>query len=155
MSFTRIFLGFLLIALLASFSFAGCAAEAYSKTCASCSFDKDGKVDRSCSDGYKGSGTACVSASYPIMAGNYAQGKCPEVDACASELSSCNAQYSSGNDKTDCAEGSKSVCYSAADQCVQSAARKCGEIEKQCPGSSTSFILLLAGFGFVSLKARK
>jgi hypothetical protein len=145
-----------LIGLLAvSVSFAAsCSAETYSKVCSSCPFDKDGKVDKSCSDAYQASGTACVSIAYPIMAGKYAQGQCPEVDACADELRACNAQYSSGNDKEDCAEGSKSVCYAAADQCVQTAAIKCGEAEKQCPGSSAGLVLLLLGLGFVSLKGK-
>jgi hypothetical protein len=143
----------LAVLLSASLSFAAsCSADSYRKVCSSCPFDKDGKVDQSCSGGYKASGTACVSASYPIMAGKYAQGQCPQVDVCAAELRACSSQYSSGNDKADCEEGSVAVCYAAADQCVQSAAAKCGEIEKQCPGSSATFILLLAGLGFVRFR---
>lgn len=141
-----------LLALLSGAVFAGCAADAYSKTCASCKFDENGKVDQSCKNGYQSSGTTCVSVSYPIMAGKYAEGKCPAVDSCAEELRSCTAQYSSGNDKADCVEGSTSVCYSAADACVQTAAKSCGEIEKQCPGSSAMFILVLSGMAFVKLK---
>jgi len=142
-------LGLLLVAPLA---FAGCAADAYSKACASCPFDENGKTDQSCSGGYKASGTACVSASYPIMAAKYADGKCPQVDSCASELSSCVAQYSSGNDRADCQEGSVAICYSAADQCTKSAAVKCGEIESPCPGSSAGLILLLVGVGFLKIR---
>jgi len=133
-------------------SFAGCAQDAYNKACNSCSFDANGKIDKSCQGGYQSSGTTCVSTSYPIMAGQYASGKCPQVDACAAELQSCTSQYGSGNDKNDCQEGSMAVCYGAADECVKQAATKCGEIEKQCPGSSAAFVLLFAGFIFVKLR---
>ncbi|MCI0504008.1 hypothetical protein L0Y65_04820 [Candidatus Micrarchaeota archaeon] len=142
-----------ILALLAGWAFAGCASDAYSKTCASCPFDENGKVDQSCKSGYQSSGTTCVSTSYPIMSAQYAQGKCPAVDGCADELRSCTAQYSSGNDKEDCMEGSASVCYSAADQCVKRAAISCGEIEKPCPGSAATFILLFAGLAFVKLRS--
>jgi len=141
------------VILLAGLAFAGCASDAYTKTCASCPFDENGKVDSSCKSGYQSSGTACVSTSYPIMSAQYAQGKCPAVDACADELHSCTAQYSTGNDKADCVEGSASACYAAADICVSKAARGCGEIERQCPGSSAGFILLLLGIGFVKMTA--
>jgi hypothetical protein len=141
-----------ILALLAGSVFAGCAAEAYSKTCNSCQFDENGKVDSSCKSGYQSSGTSCVSMSYPIMSAKYADGKCPAVDSCADELRSCTAQYSTGNDSEDCREGSTAICYAAADQCVKSAAVKCGEIESPCPGSSAGFILLFAGLAFVKLK---
>jgi hypothetical protein len=102
--------------------------------------------------GQKAAGIACTSASYPIASAKYAKGECPAIDACASELSACTAQYGSGNDKTDCAEGSVSVCYSAADQCMKQAAVKCGEVQTPCTGP-TALILLLAGFvGFVKLR---
>jgi hypothetical protein len=156
MAITKTMMVFAILLVLISGSFAGCASEAYAKTCASCGFDKDGKVDQSCSKGYQTSGTACVSTSYPIMAGKYATGQCPQVDECAAELSSCNAQMSTGDDKADCAEGSKASCYAAADVCTRSAAVKCGEIENQtCGGSSAAFVLLFAGLGFVHLKNRK
>lgn len=123
---------------------AGCAQDAYNEACTYCSFDANGKIDQSCSGGHQAAGTSCVSSLYPIMAGKYATGQCPQVDACASELRSCTAQHSSGNDKADCQEGSLSVCYSAADACMKQAAIKCGEVEKQCPGPS-AFILLVLG----------
>jgi hypothetical protein len=107
-------------------------------------------MDRSCSDGYRSSGITCTSTSYPIMSGKYAAGQCPQVDACASELQSCVAQYSSGDERADCQEGSVGVCYSAADQCTRSAARACGEVESPC--SAPAFVLMgalaLAGFAY-------
>jgi hypothetical protein len=86
------------------------------------------------------------------MSAQYAAGKCPQVDACAAELNSCAAQYSSGNDRADCQEGSVAVCYAAADSCVSSAARACGEIEQQCPGSSAAFLLLFLGIGALKIR---
>jgi hypothetical protein len=143
----------ILVLAFASLAFsASCAKDAYDKACASCSFT-NGKIDRSCSDGYKASGTACVSTSYPVMAGRYATGGCPALDSCASDLSSCIAQYSSGNDSADCQEGSVAVCYAAADECTKQAAIKCGEIKSPCaaPGG---FLLLFAGLAFVKINGR-
>ncbi|NYZ73611.1 hypothetical protein H0O00_00550 [Candidatus Micrarchaeota archaeon] len=92
-----------------------------------------------------------MSTSYPIMAGKYAEGKCSAVDECASELQSCMAQYSTGDDKADCQEGSVGVCYAAADECTKQAAVKCGEIENPC-AAPAAFILLFAGLFFVRVK---
>ncbi len=139
----------MLFGLMVGASFAGCAADAYRKSCASCSFDANGKMDRSCSDGYKNSGITCTSTSYPIMSTKYAAGQCPQVDACASELSSCVAQYSSGDDRADCQEGSVGVCYTAADQCTKSAAIACGEVEQQCGAPAGMLLAVLALAGFV------
>ncbi len=152
MDFSRITFGLFVVLLFAGVSFAGCASDAYQKACASCSFDANGKIDQSCSSGYKSGGTACVSTSYPIMAGKYAAGQCPQVDVCAAELSSCTAQYSSGNDKADCTEGSVGVCYAGADQCVKSAAIKCGEVEQQCGAPTAMILMALAGALFFSRK---
>ncbi len=138
---------------LAPLAFAGCALDAYKKACGSCSFDQYGKIDQSCSGGYTAGGTACVSTSYPIMAAEYAAGKCPAVDSCASELQSCMAQVSTGDDRADCQEGSAETCYSAADVCTREAAVKCGEVDQQaCGGSTATFILLLAGLFYVRIR---
>lgn len=144
-------LAVLLFGFLVGASFAvSCAVDAYRKTCASCPFDANGKVDRSCSDGYKQSGIACTSAAYPIMSTKYAAGKCPQVDACAEQLQSCVAQVSTGDDRADCQEGSVMACYSAADSCTKRAALACGEIEKECgpPTGMLLAVLALAGFAY-------
>ena len=145
----------LTILLFANAGFAGCASDAYHKACASCQFDAGGKIDSSCQGGYQSSGTACVSTSYPIMSAKYAKGECSEVDACAAELRSCTAQYSSGDDKADCSEGSVSVCYSAADQCVKSAAVKCGEIESPCKLPAAIFGMIFFGAGFAMQRKKR
>jgi hypothetical protein len=63
-----------------AFAAASCAADAYTKSCASCPFDNEtGKMDQSCYQGYQAGGTGCVSTSYPMAAGLYAQGKCQSV----------------------------------------------------------------------------
>ena len=147
--FLSLLAGFLLVAGVVS---AGCASDAYAKACSSCSFDKDGKIDQSCSKGFQDSGTACVSTTYPIMAAKYAQGKCPDVDTCAQDLQACTAQFGSGDDKADCAEGSVGSCYATADSCVKSAAIKCGEMEKQCPGSTATFVLIFGGIAFIRIR---
>jgi hypothetical protein len=142
-----------ILVLLSGAVFAGCASEAYSKTCNSCSFDANGKVDRSCSDGYKNGGTACVSTSYPLMAAKYSEGKCPQLESCADELRSCTAQYNSGDDKADCAEGSAAVCYAAADLCTKSAAAKCNDLEVETCGNPVEiFSFIFAGLVFVRIR---
>lgn len=131
---------------------AGCATDAYSKSCSSCSFDQHGKMDSSCYGGYQSSAITCLSTKYPIASAKYSAGQCPGIDYCLSELNSCKAQYSSGNDKADCEEGSVAICFAAADECVKSAAIKCGEIEQECPGSSTGMMLLLVLVGIAKYK---
>jgi hypothetical protein len=135
-----ILVAFSFLIFLGVLSAAGCSAKAYADACAQCSFDASGKMDKSCFDAKKAAGIACTSTTYPIMSANYARGECPAVDNCASELSSCTAQYGSGDDKADCAEGSMAVCFAASDTCVKEAAGKCGEVTNMCTGSS--FILL-------------
>jgi len=147
--YTMILIGLVLL-FMVPVAFAGCASESYAKACASCSFDAQGKIDQSCKDGYKSSGTACVSTSYPIMAAKYSAGNCSQVDECASELQSCVAQYSTGNDSADCKEGSVAVCYSSADICTQSAAGKCSDLESPCKAPAAIFLLMLGGALFYS-----
>ncbi len=144
-----------IVALCSTAFAASCSADAYRKACSSCSFDASGKIDEQCMSGYKSEGTACLAASYPIMAAKYGAGECSAMDSCISELQSCTSQYSSGNDSADCQEGSVAVCYSAADSCALSAAPKCGEVTQSCPGSSAGFILLLLGMGFAAARGRK
>jgi len=138
----------LIIGLLAGSAFAGCAADAYRKSCASCQFDQNGKMEESCYQGYKASGISCTSAAHPIASAAYAQGKCPGIEACASELGSCNAQVSSGTDKATCEEGSANTCYAAADICVDQAARECGEKATECKAPESFILLTLLGAFF-------
>jgi len=136
-------------------AFAGmtCAADAYRNSCAGCGFDASGKMNQTCYQQKKAGGIACVSASHAIASAAYAAGKCPGIDACASELQACQSQYGSGNDKADCAEGSLSVCFSASDQCVDKAAAECGEKPPECKAPA-AMIMLVAGLAFVGF-ARK
>jgi len=149
----KIFTGILvLLVLLITSVFAGCAADAYSKACASCSFDQYGKMDQNCYGGYKTSGVACTSTTYPITSGKYANGECSAVDTCTSDLNACIVQYQSGNDSLDCQEGSVAVCFAAADECMKHVAGECGEIQSLCFAPAAGFVLLFVGMGFVKLK---
>lgn len=133
---------------------AGCASEAYAKSCANCQFDASGKMDQSCYQGYQASGTGCLATTYPVANAKYVAGNCPGIDSCIEDLNACKAQYASGDDRADCAEGSVGVCFAAADSCVKSAAMKCGEIESQCPGSSAALVLPLLGTAAIALYGR-
>jgi len=134
---------------------ASCIAEAYSKSCSSCPFDEYGKMDSSCYNKYKSSGITCLSATYPLASAKYAQGICPQIDSCLSNLESCKAQYSSGNDRADCQEGSVSVCFASADACVRSAALKCEGIEGElepCRSSLLGMLVLLVLVGIAKYR---
>ncbi len=139
--------------LLGGLAFAGCAENAYRAACSGCKFDANGKIDSDCMRAEKAKGIGCVSASYPLMSAEYAQGKCPAVDACASELQQCLSNAGSGNDKADCAEGSSATCYFNSDICVQKAATKCPP-QQPCP-AAPALIMLVGGAVFLSCFARK
>lgn len=148
-----VLLSALVLLALGSVVFAGCATDAYQKACSNCKFDSQGKMDQSCYQGYQASGTACVSAQYPVMSAAYAGGKCPQVDACASTLQSCTSAISSGNDSEDCQGGVKAQCFHDADTCVMHAAMDCGEKVSMCAPSS--FLLLFLGLGVVLVNSKK
>ncbi|MCX6772575.1 MAG: hypothetical protein NTV88_02280 [Candidatus Micrarchaeota archaeon] len=140
---------------LAGIAFAGCSENAYRNACASCPFDANGKIDKDCMSGQKSAGIGCVSASYPFMAAEYAQGKCPQVDVCASQLSQCLSQMGTGNDKADCQEGSATTCYAISDQCVQSASGKCPPPVPSPCGAPPALIMLVIGAVFLAGFVRK
>ena len=139
--------------LLSGVAFAGmtCAADAYRNSCSGCPFDATGKMDQKCYNEKKAGGIACVSASHAIASAEYAAGKCPGIDTCASELQACQAQMGTGNDKADCAEGSVGTCFVISDNCVDKAARDCGEKPPDCK-APTGLILLALGAAFVFAK---
>ncbi|MEW6034978.1 MAG: hypothetical protein AB1529_00055 [Candidatus Micrarchaeota archaeon] len=98
--------------------------------------------------------TPSYAKIFSLLAGLALRPQLSFVAGCAQSAypKACTAQYSSGNGRADCQEGSVSICYAAADSCVRSAARACGEIESQCPGSSAGFVLLFAGIGYVGIR---
>jgi len=150
---SRLFLVLVLVLALVSISFsASCAADSYRDSCKYCSFDADGKMNKSCYEKSQETGIGCLATSYPIASAQYASGKCPGIDECTSELNSCKAQYETGNDKADCQEGSIGVCFAAADECVKKAVGKCGELQSTCAAPEAAFILLFGALGFARLK---
>ena len=137
-------------------AFAGmtCAADAYRNSCSGCSFDANGKMNQSCYQEKKAGGIACVSAAHVIASAEYAAGKCPGIDACASDLQECQAHVASGNEKEDCAEGSMATCFAISDTCVDKAALDCGEKPPDCKAPA-ALIMLVVGFVFLGGFARK
>jgi len=138
-----------------SVAFAGmtCSADAYARSCAGCTFDANGKIDQKCYQEKKSAGIGCVSAAHVIASTAYAQGKCPGIDTCASQLQACQSQVGTGNDKADCAEGSVSTCFATADICVDQASRECGEKPPECK-APTGMILLVVGLVFAGFARR-
>ena len=82
-----------------------------------------------------------------MMAIEYSNGKCPQVDACSTDLQQCLAQVGTGNDKADCAEGSSATCYRMSDTCVQKAAGQCPpqNMTGLCPFPAGLIMLVLGG----------
>lgn len=136
--------------ILSGIAFAGmsCAADAYRYSCQQCSFDASGKMDQKCYQEKKSAGISCVAANHAIASAAYAAGKCPGIEACASDLQKCQAQMGTGNDSADCAEGSTGTCFVISDQCVDKAARDCGEKPPDCKPPA-ALILLVVGLAFV------
>lgn len=109
--------------------YAGCSESSYLSGCSSCQFNNaTKKFDRTCTDGKKNEGIACLSTSYPVAMNNYRAGNCSMVDECISDLNRCTASVSSGDEKADCAEGSMTTCYATADICFKQAAGKCSDL---------------------------
>ncbi|MCX6771068.1 MAG: hypothetical protein NTX79_03360 [Candidatus Micrarchaeota archaeon] len=155
MAKTILFGTIIALVLLSGVAFAGmtCAADAYRNSCAGCSFDASGKMNQTCYQEKKAGGIACVSTSHAIASAAYAAGKCPGIDACASQLQSCQSQEGSGNDKADCSEGGMGVCFALSDSCVDKAALDCGEKPPDCKAPA-ALILLVVGLAFTGF-ARK
>ncbi|GEM_PF-2352377 len=126
--------------------FAGCSEGAYLSGCSSCAFDNaTKKFDRSCTDAKKSEGTACLATSYPVAMNNYRNGNCSMVDECISQLNSCTASVSSGNEKADCEEGSMTTCYATADICFRQAAGKCSALEPPKCDAPIGIIIVAGG----------
>jgi hypothetical protein len=136
-------------------AFAGmtCAADAYRNSCSSCTFDANGKMDQACYNEKKSAGIGCVSAAHIIASTAYAQGKCPGIDTCASQLSACQAQVGTGSDKENCNEGSMAMCFATSDICVDRAALDCGERPPECKAPA-ALIMLVGGLAFVGFSRK-
>ncbi len=137
----------LALIVMASLSSAGCATTAYQQACTLCNFDAQGKINQTCSQQYQESGTACVSAQYPVASAAFAAGKCPGIQTCADTLQTCKAAIASGNDSEDCQGGVMTQCFKDADLCVAKAAADCGD-KVPCINAPASFVLLAATMFF-------
>jgi hypothetical protein len=111
-----------------------CSYDAFMQACHSCTFDASGKMNQSCYEQYQQSGQSCVAVTYPVLAGVYKAGKCPQVDTCASELQSCKSIYETGNDSADCNNPQIEECFIQSDVCVDKAASACAGVSlSSCP----------------------
>ena len=143
-------------------SAATCASKSYTSSCYNCGFDKDGKMNQACYEGYQNRGVACLFAAYPIESSLYKLGACPAIDVCVDRLNTCKALYSSNNDKLDCASESLNHCFVRGDTCVVAAVKNCsgtppGDISDLAPPAAWCdgmffFVSLFVGIGFVSRK---
>jgi len=103
-----------------------CSYDSYRKACQYCKFDARGKMNETCYDLYQQDGKDCIAVSHPILASNYQEKKCPQVDTCASELQSCKNTYETGNDSVDCKNFLVETCFKESDQCIEKAVKDCG-----------------------------
>ncbi|MBI5227440.1 hypothetical protein HY988_02515 [Candidatus Micrarchaeota archaeon] len=138
----KIFVILILVLGFATVSFAAtCASKAYASSCLKCTFDKDGKMDSQCFEGYQSKGIACLFSAYPIESIQYKAGACPAIEACINKLETCKAAYASSNDKYDCEVGNINHCFRRADTCVADAVKHCDtpspdKVEDIAPPSS-------------------
>ena len=84
-------------------------------------------MNQTCYEKYQEEGKTCIAINHPILASKYDEGKCPQMDTCASELDSCKSTYETGNDSADCKNFLVEACFKASDQCVAKAVQECGE----------------------------
>ncbi|QLJ52491.1 MAG: hypothetical protein Sv326_0316 [Candidatus Fermentimicrarchaeum limneticum] len=103
-----------------------CSGEYYTAACSKCPFDLNGKMNETCYNTYQEKTKTCIATHHPILASNYNEGKCPEVDQCAATLEACKNSASSGTDQEDCENPQVGVCFSNADVCIAKAVEKCG-----------------------------
>ncbi|MCX6777004.1 MAG: hypothetical protein NTY73_03495 [Candidatus Micrarchaeota archaeon] len=103
-----------------------CSINSYADSCKYCKFDSTGKMNETCYKSYNARGQECIAVHHPILASNYKDGKCPDVDACASQLQSCKNSFSLGDDKVDCNNPLVRECFTDADACIAKAVEKCG-----------------------------
>ena len=98
-------------------------------------------MNQTCYQNYQEEGKTCVAINHPILANNYREGKCPQIDTCASELEACKNGVSTGNDSVDCKNFLVEACFKESDQCVEKAVQDCGG-----GLDLSSFIDLIKGF---------
>ena len=103
-----------------------CSLGSYEDACKNCKFDNLGKMNETCYNKYMASGKTCIAVSHPILASKYKEGKCPQMDTCASELEACKRGVETGNDSTDCNNFLVEACFKESDQCVAKAVEDCG-----------------------------
>jgi hypothetical protein len=134
---------------------ASCSADSFRNACNSCQFDANGKMNEACWKDYQEKGKACIAKEYPITAGMYSQGNCPEIDQCANKLKACIAAAPTLSDKEDCSNTEVKDCYWYADQCVKEAEYKCNPLDIDRSVCSPAVVLLsLVVFGGMLTSSR-
>ncbi|MDD5111625.1 MAG: hypothetical protein PHG85_03705 [Candidatus Altiarchaeota archaeon] len=103
----------------------GCSLAAYQEACTACNFTIAGEIDQNCKDANTESGKACLMAAYPVMAFQYQDGNCPEVDECKATFDTCSVPGCLGTDKQDCTDPICKLCYTQGDTCLEQAAMEC------------------------------
>ena len=141
-----------LFAVMMTLSFAAsCAEKSYSTSCAKCTFDTSGKMNKNCYEKYQGSGITCLFAAYPLESIEYKMGNCPGVDTCVDRLDTCKALYSSGNDALDCDSGALDNCFRQSDICVQMAVKDCSKPPPEQPAFDAPSPALCDGIFFMAI----
>jgi hypothetical protein len=114
--------------------FAGVASAAtvsmdsYRKSCTTCSFDSNGKMDQKCWEEIQDGAKVDLAVAYPGMSFKYQWGDgCKPLDQCIAALQSCKALHTSGNDQTDCVHNRLTYCFKSADACAEAANKICSE----------------------------
>lgn len=123
-----LFAGFLFLLFAGVCSASTVSIDSFKKSCNTCTFDAQGKMDKKCWEDIQESAKTSLGLAYPAMSFQYTLGGgCEALDKCISALQSCKAMYTTGNDKTDCTQGDLITCFKQADACADAANKVCTE----------------------------
>lgn len=117
------------------------AYDAYDNACKECTFDANGRMDRTCQAKHQAASIAGLTAAYPITNTKYLFGQCPQVDECTKRLESCKAAVGTGSELEDCIMNPAiAQCFRTADACMHAANEVCanGKTEEEAGMNDTS-----------------
>lgn len=114
-----------------SSAMATCGMDAFRGSCQQCTFDANGKMDKACWSTYEEGVKTCLAGAYPVMAGKYYFGGCPQLDTCVQRVQACKAMYTTNSDAKDCNSPAIISCTEMGDICAEAANKVCADGENE------------------------
>ncbi|MFH1402735.1 MAG: hypothetical protein ABIH11_00520 [Candidatus Altiarchaeota archaeon] len=107
-----------------------CSRDSFIDSCAKCSFNAAGKMDKYCYDTHVNLGRICVFTAYPGSALKWSWGSCPALQRCVDNLKACTNFRCPGADSDDCTDPFCQTCFDDSDKCAAIAAKDCDSVGK-------------------------